>query len=199
MTEENQFRVAMTGSLKFAEQGKHAEALKLLDDAIAEAKRGQMASWIRTLCHHAAIVSRFSDNLTSTQHYYEESLASDPENVRALYILATVALDQGHLEIAKQYAKRCHTAILLRDDDEVLKQGLHELLLKTWPDIAEKPEQLLRDSYSRAGHHQRVSSMVTFITMASSSDCNWLRFAFRSVTPFCNAARRSSWPSSCLV
>jgi tetratricopeptide (TPR) repeat protein len=111
MPEENQFRVTMTGSLKFAEQGKRAEALKLLDDAIAEAKRDQMASWIRTLCHHAAIVSRFSDNLTSAQHYYEESLASDPKNARALYGLATVALDQGHLEIAKQYAKRCHTAI----------------------------------------------------------------------------------------
>jgi tetratricopeptide (TPR) repeat protein len=111
MTEENQFTVAITGSLKFVEQGKHAEALKPLDDAIAEAKRGQMGSWIRTLCHHAAIVSSFSDNLTSAQHYYEESLTSDPENARALYGLATVALDQGHLEIAKQYAKRCHTAI----------------------------------------------------------------------------------------
>jgi hypothetical protein len=52
--------------------------------------------------------------------------------------LATVALDQGHPEIARQYAKRSHTAILQRDDDEVLKQGLLDLLLKSWPDIAEK-------------------------------------------------------------
>jgi hypothetical protein len=79
MTEENRFRVAITGSLKFVEQGEHAEALKLLDDAIAEAKR------------------------------------------------------------AKQYAKRSHTAILRHDDDEVLKQGLLDLLLKHWLDIAEKP------------------------------------------------------------
>jgi tetratricopeptide (TPR) repeat protein len=139
MTEENRFRVAIKDSLKLVEQGDHAEALKLLDEAIAEAKRDQMASWISTLCHHAAIVSRFSDNLTAAQHYYEESLASDPQNARALYGLAAVALDQGHLEIAKQYAKRCHTATLLRDDDEVLKQGLLDLLLKNWPDIAEKP------------------------------------------------------------
>lgn len=139
MTEENRFMVAITGSLKLVEQGEHAEALKLLDDAIAEAKRDKNVSRIRTLCHHAAIVSRFTENLTAAQHYYEESLASDPENARALYGLATVALDQGHLEIAKQYAKRSHTAILRRDDDEVLKQGLLDLLLKHWPDIAEEP------------------------------------------------------------
>jgi len=138
MTEENRFRVAIPGSLKLVEQGEHAEALKLLDDAIAEAKRDQNVSWIRTLCHHAAIVSRFTENLTSAQHYYEESLASDPENARALYGLATVALDQGHLEIAKQYAKRSHAANLRREDDEVLKQALLDLLLKHWPDLAEK-------------------------------------------------------------
>jgi hypothetical protein len=47
-----------------------------------------------------------------------------------------VALDQGQLEIAKQYATRCHTAIL-RCDDEILKQGLLDPLVKHWPDIAE--------------------------------------------------------------
>jgi Tfp pilus assembly protein PilF len=137
MAEENRFRIAITSSLSLVERGEHGEALKLLDDSIAEAKRDQNVSWIRKLCHHAAIVSRFTENLASAQHYYEESLASDPENARALYGLATVALDQGQLETAKQYATRCHTAIL-RCDDEVLKQGLLDLLVKHWPDIAEK-------------------------------------------------------------
>jgi len=35
-----------------------------------------------------------------------------------------------------------------------------------------------------------VSSVVRFITMASSSDCNWLRFALRSAASFRSAARR---------
>src|SRR5258708_14858206 len=103
------------------EQGEHAEALKLLGDAIAEAKRDQNVSWIRTLCHHPAIVSRVTENLTAAQHYYEESLAADPENARALYGLATVALDQGHLQIGKQYAKRTHAEIFRRDDEQLLK------------------------------------------------------------------------------
>ncbi len=105
--------------------------------SIAEAKRENNVSWIRTLCHHAAIVSRFTENLGSAKHYYEESLASDHENAKALYGLATVALDQGELEIAKQYAKRCHTA-LLQYDEGLLKQGLLDLLMKQWPDTAEK-------------------------------------------------------------
>ena len=109
------------------EQGEHVEALKLLDESLAEAKRDQNIPWIRTLCHHAAIVSRFTEDLTATKHYYQQSLTSDPENARALYGLATVAFDQGEPEIAKQYATRCHTAIL-RSDDEVLKLGLLDLL-----------------------------------------------------------------------
>jgi tetratricopeptide (TPR) repeat protein len=140
MGEENQFRVAITNSLKFNDQGENAEALKLLDDAIAKAERDGNVSWIRTLCHHAAIVARFNENLTAAQLYYEKSLGSDPENAKALYGLAAVALDQGHPEIAEQYAKRSHTAILRLNDDDFLKQGLLDLLLKHWPNIADRPE-----------------------------------------------------------
>ena len=136
MTEENRFKVAVTSSLNLVERGEHEKALKLLDDCINEAKLDHKVPWIRTLCHHAAIVSRFSENLASAQHYYEESLASDPENARALYGLAAVALDHGDLEIAKNYAARCYTAIM-RCDDDVLRQGLLDLVLKHWPDIAE--------------------------------------------------------------
>ncbi len=98
MTDENQFRFAITGSLKLVEQGEHAEALKLLDDAIGQAKRDQNVSWIRTLCHHAAIVARFTENLTAAQHYYEESLASDPENARALYLPGWIARGSPNLK-----------------------------------------------------------------------------------------------------
>lgn len=85
MAGENQFRVAITSSLELVERGEHAEALKLLDESIAAAKREHDVPLIRTLCHHAAIVSRFTENLASAQHYHEESLAADPENARALY------------------------------------------------------------------------------------------------------------------
>ena len=136
MSIENPFRVAITSSLDLVERGEYESALRLLDASIAEAKRTGDVSWVRTLCHHAAVVSRFTENLTAAQNYYQESLAADPENARALYGLATTTLDQGQLEIARRYAARSYVAVM-RCGDEMLKQGLLELLLKHWPDIAE--------------------------------------------------------------
>lgn len=134
MTEQNRVKVAISNSLELVEQGKHEAALKLLDESIAEAVRENNVPWIRTLCHHAAIVSRFTENLASAKRYYEQSLNSDPENARALYGLATVALDQGEPDIAKQYAIRCRTAILQSDDE--LVRMLLDLVVKHWPDLA---------------------------------------------------------------
>jgi len=134
MTEQNRVKVAISNGLELVEQGKHEAALKLLDESIAEAVRENNVPWIRTLCHHAAIVSRFTENLASAKCYYEQSLNSDPENARALYGLATVALDQGEPDIAKQYAIRCRTAILQSDDE--LVRMLLDLVVKHWPDLA---------------------------------------------------------------
>jgi len=83
MSVHDRFKDAMTNSLALAERGKHVDALKLSDEAIAEAIREHHVLWIRTLCHHAAIQSRFAENWASAKRYYEQSLASDPENARA--------------------------------------------------------------------------------------------------------------------
>jgi hypothetical protein len=56
-----------------------------------------------------------------------ENTTFDSSDFRSTLPLATVAFDQGEPEIAKQYATRCHTAIL-RSDDEALKLGLLDLL-----------------------------------------------------------------------
>jgi tetratricopeptide (TPR) repeat protein len=131
------FRDAITSSLELEKRGEHAAALELLDQAITEAIREGDIPWIRTLCHHAAIMSRFIENWASAKRYYEQSLASAPENARALYGLAAVALDEGDPVTARQYATRCHTSIL-QCDDGILKQGLLDLIAKNWPDLVEK-------------------------------------------------------------
>ena len=66
-----------------------------------------------------------------------QSLAADPENARALYGLASIALDEDDPVTARQYATRCRTSVF-RSDDEILKQGLLDLLAKNWPELAEK-------------------------------------------------------------
>ncbi len=133
----DRFKAAMTNSLAVVERGEPVDALKLLDEALADAVRERDVLWIRTLCHHAAVVSRFTENWASSQRYYEQSLASDPENARALYGLAAVALDESDPVTARQYATRCR-ASLLQTDDGILKQGLLDLIAKNWPDLLEK-------------------------------------------------------------
>ena len=137
MNLNNRFKDAMTNSLARVERGEHDDALKLLDEAIAEAIRDDDIRWIRTLCHHAANLSRFNGNWASVKRWYEQSLASDPENARALYGLAAVALNENDATTARRYATRCYASIL-RSDDEILKVGLLDLIAKNWPDLVAK-------------------------------------------------------------
>jgi tetratricopeptide (TPR) repeat protein len=107
----HQFRDAISSSARLLLEDKYPEALKVLDKAIAEAIRERQTLWIPTLCHVAANASYFMGDLQLRKDYYEQSLASAPENPRALYGLAKVAREQGQPEIARQYAVRCHKAI----------------------------------------------------------------------------------------
>ena len=130
----SRFKNAITNSVELEQRGEHATAMGLLDEVIAEAIRHGEIPWIPTLCHHADIMSRFRENWASARGYYEQSLTSDPENARALYGLATIALDEGDPVTAREYAARCHTAIL-QTDEEILKQALLDLIAKEWPDV----------------------------------------------------------------
>jgi hypothetical protein len=91
MGEVNRFRYAMIGSVDLAQQGKDREALRLVDEAIAEAIREQQILWIRTLCQQAAVISYHLRDQQPVKQYYEQSLASDSENPEALYGLAKLA------------------------------------------------------------------------------------------------------------
>jgi tetratricopeptide (TPR) repeat protein len=133
----HRFRDAINSSSKLLQRDEYEEALKLLDESIAEAIRGNQVSWVRTLSHHAAVISKFAGNLQLVKHYYEQSLAFNPDNPRALYGLAEVAREQGETEIARQYAFRCHRAIE-ESEDEIAKQALLELLVRHWPEVAGK-------------------------------------------------------------
>jgi hypothetical protein len=125
---------AINSSVRLSKTGEHEKALEILDSAIGEAiKEGQTSS-IVTMCHHAAILAGATEDISRVKHYYQQSLASDPDNPMALYGLADVALEQGETEIAKRYAIRCHAA-LIQSEDGVIKQGLLELLARCWPDV----------------------------------------------------------------
>jgi tetratricopeptide (TPR) repeat protein len=131
----DRLKAAMNGSIRLSQLGENQEALKLGDDAIAEAIQEGRNSWILTLSHHAAIICRHMGNLDLAQHYYEQSLAYSPENPRALYGLADISLERGEPETAKEFAKRSYEAILHGDDD-IVKAGVLDLIVEQWPEIA---------------------------------------------------------------
>ena len=110
------YRDVMSSTARLAQHDKEEEALRLLDDAIAMAIRENENRWVLTLSHHAAVISRLRGNHSQVKHYYEMSLAFNPENPRALSGLADVAQEQGELELAKQYAARCYKALIEGDD-----------------------------------------------------------------------------------
>jgi hypothetical protein len=130
----DRLKSAISGSLKLWESGDHEEAFRLLDDLIAEAIKQGEHSWVLTLSNHAATLSRFKGDPGLVKRYYEQSVTYNPENPRALYGLAKISLEEGQTEIAKQYATRCHRAIL-QSGDEIIKQGLLDLVLKQWPEV----------------------------------------------------------------
>lgn len=129
------YRDAMSSSARLTQQGDNEEALRLLDGAIARAISENENRWVLTLSHHAAVISNFLGNWSQVKHYYEKSLAFNPENPRALSGLADAAKEQGELELAKQYAARCYKALIGGDD--FLKKERLETLLKKWPEVSQ--------------------------------------------------------------
>ena len=70
------------------------------------------------------------------KHYYDKVLTCSPEDPRVLYESADVAMRDGQIEIAMEYAKRCHQAIL-KSDRYKIRRDLLDLVLERWPELAE--------------------------------------------------------------
>lgn len=133
-TNWHSYRDAISASAGLAQEDRPDEALKVLDKAVALAISEKESRWVLTLSHHAAVIASSVGDRPRTKQYYEQSLACNPENPRALLGLANVAKEQGELEQAKQYAARCYKS--LREGDDFLKGPLLETLLKKWPAAA---------------------------------------------------------------
>ena len=127
---------ALLGSLSLSRSGQHQEALRLMDKLIAETINEGDGLTALILIDHAAQLNGGGRDRSLMKHYYEQFLTHNPDNPRVLYESAQVAMEDGQTEIAKQYAKRCHQAILRSDDDKI-KKDLLDLVLKRWPELAE--------------------------------------------------------------
>jgi len=130
----HRYRDALTASTELMQHNENERALRLLDGAIALAIAENENRWVLTLSHHAAIIAGFLEDWPRVKDYYEQSLDFNPENPAALSGLAEVAKEQGELDLAREYAKRCYK--VLTEGDEFLKDAWLETLLKKWPEVA---------------------------------------------------------------
>jgi hypothetical protein len=128
--------------MEFSQLGEDEKAFKILDSAIeriaTEAENEHRNAWLRTLCHHAALLAYFSDDASRVKHYYEKSLSNNPENPRALYGLAKFHLEHGQPDLALRFAQRSYDAIVNAESEDILAQGLIELLANGWPQLASR-------------------------------------------------------------
>jgi tetratricopeptide (TPR) repeat protein len=120
-------------SSELSKRGENQRALKLLDDAIAEAIRENRSIWVCTLSRHASVIADEMGDLHLVRRYREQCLVRDPDNPFTLSSLADVLHRQGEDDLARQFATKSYRLSMQRDTE--LDRALVESLLKTWPDI----------------------------------------------------------------
>lgn len=124
-------RDPLMNSVKFAASGQHREAVRLLDGAMAEAIREGEESIARIVILHTAVLNHIAGNRSLEKRYSEQFLAAHPDSPRMLYLLADIAMGEGDVDLAKQYAKRCYRAALYSGNKKV-KRELLDLVLERW-------------------------------------------------------------------
>lgn len=133
MSNLEQLKHVIQQSSELSKVGEDEKALALLDDALTRAVRENQVMWVRILSHHAAVISDSIGDLRRVRSYYEQSLASNPENTRSLYGLARALQREGETNLAMQYASKCYESIQNSEDE--LDRALLELLLDSWPEF----------------------------------------------------------------
>jgi tetratricopeptide (TPR) repeat protein len=131
-----QGREAMRRSAEFAKAGEPEQALSIVEDAISEATKDQRKDWIYLLCGHAAVLADAMGDTRRKIRYVQQALPHAQDYQFAAYNFARLLLDDGQLELAKQYAAEAYQLATAKGTqaDSDLKKAILEL----WPSISEK-------------------------------------------------------------
>jgi tetratricopeptide (TPR) repeat protein len=134
MPEKDELVTTTRKSTELWQLGEPHKALKLLDDSISEAIRGDRPLWVRTLALHAAVIADFIGDLRRARQYREQCVAYGPDDPMALYGLAKVLLEQGERERAKEYAASAYR--LCMQGGTELDRVVIDAIIKRWPELA---------------------------------------------------------------
>jgi tetratricopeptide (TPR) repeat protein len=116
-----------------ARRGEKRDALKLLDDLMAQPSAEQ-ARRIRCLTPLAVGIALSIGDTGLARRYCETNLANNPDHPMALYAIADCLAREGDTKGAESYAARCYELSAARKD--AVGNGTIELLQKRFPEIS---------------------------------------------------------------
>jgi hypothetical protein len=126
---------AMRQSLDLAGEGHSEEALRVLDDSIAEANEEKRGMWVGTLCRHAAVLAHAMGDVRREIQYAEQALPHADNERFALYNFAQLLLRGGEVARAEHYAKKAHQLALAQGTEA--DRDLVAALRKQWPNLSD--------------------------------------------------------------
>jgi hypothetical protein len=128
-------REVMQRSLELLNTGEKEQALKVLDGGLAEAIQQNQGSWVRILCHHAAVIAHSMQDRRRQITYEEQALPFAKEYRFAAYSFAQLLLRDGQIARAERYAIEAYKLCVAG-----ATEGDHDLvaaILKQWPNAAQ--------------------------------------------------------------
>ena len=116
-------------------RGRHADALKLVDEWILRAEQQAQALPVKILSMHGSLIANSMGNLELARAYCERVLSFEPENALALYTVADLLFRRREDEKAKEYAAKSYALVKHSEREE--DRALREILLEKWPKVVE--------------------------------------------------------------
>jgi hypothetical protein len=93
--------------------------------------------WVRTLCHHAAVLANAMGDVRREIQYAEQALPHADNYRFALYNFAQLLLRGGEVARAEHYAREAHTLALAQGKTEA-DRDLVAAIHKQWPDLSDE-------------------------------------------------------------
>jgi hypothetical protein len=125
----------MRQSLDLAKEGQQEEALRILDDAIAQATEEKGGMWVRTLCRHAAVLAHAMGDIRREIQYAEQALPYADDHRFACYNFAQLLLRGGEVTRAERYAREAHKLALAQGTEA--DRDLIAAIRLQWPNLSD--------------------------------------------------------------
>jgi tetratricopeptide (TPR) repeat protein len=127
-------RQAIDESMSLLKVGERAQALNILDSAIAQAIEENRSTWVRTLSGVAEVVAHVLGDRIREISYRKQALPYCKDYRFAAYNFAQLLLRAGQFDLAQQYATEAYEQSSSSETEA--DRDLTTAILKQWPNIS---------------------------------------------------------------